>query len=103
MEATKTTSFIAGAFIAVSGSIIEAYSLPWLINAVIFFPVMFFLVIGQEIHREYKRGVHISNTFYKGPVDAEGWRIYGRCFARMLIWFTGAISAAIAVGITIGI
>ncbi len=103
MEATKKTSFIAGAFIAVSGSIIEAYSLPWLINALIFFPIMFFFVIGQEIHREYKRGVHISNTFYIGPVDAEGWRIYGRCILRMLIWFLGAMFAAIVVAFAVGI
>lgn len=103
VEATKTTSFIAGVFIAVSGIIIEAYSLPWLINAIVFFPVMFFLVIGREIHREYKRGMHISNTFYKGPIDAEGWRIYGRCIARMFIWLLGVVSAEIAVGVANGI
>lgn len=103
MEATKKTSFVAGAIITLSNGAVEVLSLPWLINALIFFPVMLFLVIGTEIHREYKRGIHISNSFIVGPVDAEGWRIYGRCVLRMLIWFLGAVLTAILVGVVNGI
>jgi len=61
------------------------------------------LFIGEEIHREYKRGAHISNGFYKGPKDAEGRRIYGRCFLRMLICFFGAVVTSILIALVNGI
>jgi hypothetical protein len=105
MEASNKSAFIAGGIIVISGMLIESLSLPfsWVLSALVFFPTIFYLVIGKEIHREYQRGVHISNGFYKGPKDAEGRRIYGRCFLRMLIWFGGAVVTSILIAFVSGI
>ncbi|WP_462158256.1 hypothetical protein [Pseudoalteromonas sp. GB56] len=105
MEASKKSAFVAGGIIVISGVLIESLSLPfsWALSALVFFPTIFYLVIGKEIHREYKRGVHISNGFYKGPKDAEGKRIYGRVFLRMLIWFLGAVVTSFLIAVISGI
>ncbi|QOL26345.1 hypothetical protein LP316_03295 [Thalassotalea sp. LPB0316] len=105
MEASKKSAFLAGGIIVISGMLIESLSLPfsWVLSTLVFFPTIFYLVIGKEIHREYKRGAHISNGFYKGPKDTEGKRIYGRVFLRMLIWFLGAVVTSILITVISGI
>ncbi len=99
MEASKKTATMAAGILLV----VQKLSLPFVVNALIFFATMYFLVIGKEIVREYRRGVHISNVFYKGPITEEGGRIYGRCFIRMLVWFLGTVVISILIKLIGGI
>ena len=88
MEANKLNAFMSGITVTSAGIFIENGDYPFILIAVFFFPAMFIFVIGFEIWREFSKGVHVS-TFPVAPKDSEGWRIYGRVWLRMLIFFLG--------------
>jgi len=95
MEATKTTSFIAGALIVLSQVFIELYSFPAGVFAFIFFFLIFFLVIGKQIFREYERQLRNSNEFDRSCWnDPEGKRFAVRLITRMLFLIFGWLSVA---------
>ncbi|MFC3203102.1 hypothetical protein ACFOEW_14895 [Alteromonas oceani] len=104
MEATKTTSFIAGVLLVLSEAVIEFYSLPGGVFAFTFFSLIFLLVIGKQIIGEYQRQLRTEYDFDKKPwYEPDTLRFAVNILIRMLFFILGFISAAESMKLVIGI
>ena len=104
MEATKTTSFIAGILLVLSEAVIEFYSLPGGVFAFTFFTLIFLLVIGKQIIGECQRQLRTGYDFDKKPwFEPNVLRFVINTFARMLFFLLGFMSAAESMKLVIGI
>ncbi|AMJ94676.1 hypothetical protein AVL56_10450 [Alteromonas stellipolaris] len=104
MEATKTTSFIAGALIILSDAVIEFYSFPWGVFAFIFFFLFIFLVIGKQITNEYERQIHRRHELDENPwKDTVSLRFNFNLVVRLLLFCLGIISTVELINLEFGI
>ncbi|VEL97402.1 hypothetical protein ALT761_02406 [Alteromonas sp. 76-1] len=104
MEATKTTSFIAGALMALSEAVIKFYSLPEGVFSLVIFFLIIFLVLGKQITREFERQIHGRHKLDENPwKDTESWRFNFSLIARLLLFCLGFISAAELINLANGI
>ena len=104
MEATKTTSFLAGVLLVLSDTVIEFYSLPGGVFAFTFFTLIFLLVIGKQIIGECQRQLRTEYDFDKKPwFEPDALRFAVNTFTRILFFLLGYISAAESMKLVIGI
>ncbi|WOI35823.1 hypothetical protein R1T43_11350 [Alteromonas sp. CI.11.F.A3] len=104
MDATKTTSFIAGVLLVLSEPVIEFYSLPDGVYGFTFLSLILLLVIGKQIIRESQRQLRTENDFDKNPwYDPDALRFAVNTFTRILFFLLGFISAEESMRLVIGI